>query len=237
MLFHVILADDDIQRVQIESFPETVDELKTILQNSLDLEGDIVVQFQDPEFNNVLCNLTEMSDLPTEGPRLKVIVKEPPSMPTSAALLDDSCSETAAGSSAPAACHPSTSRYKHWPDPFIIPIFSYDVELKLKKGNETYQRDGSLLTVNSAMKRDILKKVASAIYEYNAYPTTKQTEDVAQVLIIKHPCLREPGSTHGWYCWKFSLAFKTSFRSIVLQDAQSLQSIIRGLQVHHWGKR
>lgn len=237
MLFHVILADDDIQRVQIESFPETVDELKTILQNSLDLEGDIVVQCQDPEFNNVLCNLTEMSDLPTEGPRLKVIVKEPPSMPTSAALLDDSCSETAAGTSASAACHPSTSRYKHWPDPFIIPIFSYDVELKLKKGNETYQRDGSLLTVNSAMKRDILKKVASAIYEYNAYPTTKQTEDVAQVLIIKHPCLREPGSTHGWYCWKFSLAFKTSFRSIVLQDAQSLQSIIRGLQVHHWGKR
>ncbi|KAF4094496.1 hypothetical protein G5714_024623 [Onychostoma macrolepis] len=72
MLFHVILADDDIRRVQIESLPETVDELKTILQNRLDLEGDIVVQFQDPEFNNELCNLTEMSDLPPERPRLKI---------------------------------------------------------------------------------------------------------------------------------------------------------------------
>ncbi len=58
------------------------------------------------------------------------------------------------------------------------------------------------------MKRDILDKVASAMYEFNAYPTTKQTEDVAQVLIEKHPCFREPGPTHGWYCWKFSLAFK-----------------------------
>ncbi|XP_016088578.1 sterile alpha motif domain-containing protein 3-like isoform X2 [Sinocyclocheilus grahami] len=207
MLFHVILADDDIRRVQIESLPETVDELMTILQNRLDLEGDIVVQFKDPEFNE-LCNLTEMSDLPTERPRLKVIVKEPPNMPTSAALLDGSCSETAAGTSASSACPPSTSRYRHWPDPFIIPTFSYYVELKLKKGNETYKRNGSLLTVNSAMKRDILDKVASAMYEYNAYPTTKQIEDVAQVLIEKHPCLREPGSTHGWYCWKFSLAFK-----------------------------
>ncbi len=130
MLFHAILADDDIRRVQTESLPETVDELKSILQNRLDLEGDIVVQFQDPEFNNELCNLTEMSDLPTERPRLKVIVKEPPNMPTSAALLDGSCSETATWTSASSACPPSTSRYNHWPDPFIIPTFCYDVELK-----------------------------------------------------------------------------------------------------------
>ncbi|CAM4573158.1 unnamed protein product [Leuciscus chuanchicus] len=58
MLLHVILADDDIRRVQIESLPETVDELKTTLKSKLDLEGNIIIQFQDPEFNNELCNLT-----------------------------------------------------------------------------------------------------------------------------------------------------------------------------------
>lgn len=58
------------------------------------------------------------------------------------------------------------------------------------------------------MKRDILDKVGSAMYEYNAYPTSKQIEDVAKALVEKYPCLREPGSSHGWYCWKFSLTFK-----------------------------
>ena len=71
-----------------------------------------------------------------------------------------------------------------------------------------YEKDGSLLTVNAAMKRDILDRVGSAMYEYNAYPTTKQIEQVAMALVEKHPCLREPGSSQGWYCWKFSLSFK-----------------------------
>ncbi|KAI7790215.1 hypothetical protein IRJ41_009305 [Triplophysa rosa] len=208
MLLHVILADDDIRRVQVENLPETVDELKTTLKVKLDLEGDIVIQFQDPEFNNELCNLTEMSELPTERPRLKVIVKEQPNIPPFAFSLDDSCSETAIGTSASSACPPSTSRSRHWPDPFVIPTFSYDIELKLKKGNVTYKIDGSLLAVNAAMKRDILDKVGCAMYKYNAYPTSKQIEDVAKALVGKYPCLREPGSSQGWYCWKFSLAFK-----------------------------
>lgn len=207
MLLHVILADDDIRRVQIESLPETVDELKTTLKSKLDLEGDIVIQFQDPEFNNELCNLTEMSELPTERTRLKVILKLPPNMPPSVSSLDSS-SDTAIGTSASSVCSLSNPRSKHWPDPFIIPTFSYDVELKLRKGNETYEKDGSLLAVNVAVKRDILDKVGSAMYEHNAYPTSKQIEDVAKALIEKHPCLREPSSSHGWYCWKFSLTFK-----------------------------
>jgi len=205
MLLHVILADDDIRRVQIESLPETVDELKATLKSKLDLEGDIVIQFQDPEFNNELCNLTEMSELPKERTRLKVILKVPLNMPPSVSSLDSSCSETANGTS---ACSLSNPRSKHWPDPFNIPIFSYDIELKLRKGNETYEKDGSLLPVNAAMKRDILDKLGSAMYEHNAYPTSKQIEDVAKALIEKHPCLREPSSSQGWYCWKFSLTFK-----------------------------
>lgn len=99
MLLHVILVDDDIRRVQIETLPETVDELKTALKSKLNLEGDIVIQFQDPEFNNELCNLTDMSELPTKRPRLKVLLKAPPLTPPSVASLDTS-SDTASMSSA-----------------------------------------------------------------------------------------------------------------------------------------
>ena len=31
---------------------------------------------------------------------------------------------------------------------------------------------------------------------------------VAKALIDKHPCLKEPGSTCGWFAWKFCLKFK-----------------------------
>ena len=31
---------------------------------------------------------------------------------------------------------------------------------------------------------------------------------VAEALVIKHPCLKEPGSQTGWYGWKNSLKFK-----------------------------
>lgn len=193
----------------IETLPETVDELKTTLKSKLNLEGDIVIQFQDPEFNNEFCNLTDMSELPTERPRLKVILKARPITPPSVSSLDTNSSDTANRPSSSSVCSPSTpSRSKHWPCGFIIPTFTYDVELNLRKGNEAYEKDGSLLTVNAAMKRDILDRVGSAMYEYNAYPTPKQIEHVAIALVEKHSCLREPGSSQGWYCWKFSLSFK-----------------------------
>lgn len=208
MLIHVILADDDIWRVQLETLPATVDKLKTTLKIKLNLEGDIVIQFQDPEFNNELCNLTDMSELPTERPRLKVILKAPPITLPSLSSLDTGSSDTASLSSSSSVYSSSTTRSKHWPDNFIIPTFTYDVELRPRKGNEAYEKDGSLLTVTAPMKRDILDRVGSAIYEYNAYPTSKQNEDVAKALVEKYPCLREPASSHGWHCWKFSLTFK-----------------------------
>lgn len=203
MLLHVILGDDNIQRLRIESVPETVDELKTILKNHFTLEGEIVIQFQDPEFNNEFCNLTDISELPREKLKLKVMVKAPPSSPQSDYTLDTGSLDTSSGSSGE-----TSGRSKHWPDPFIIPSFSYDIELKLRRGNEAYEKDGSLLITANDVKTDVLDKVGRAMFDYNAYPTQKQVEDVAKALVEKHPCLKEPGSTQGWYCWKFSLSFK-----------------------------
>ncbi|KAE8288311.1 hypothetical protein D5F01_LYC12176 [Larimichthys crocea] len=58
------------------------------------------------------------------------------------------------------------------------------------------------------MKSDILDKLAEAIYAHNPYPSRDEYDYVAQALIQKHPCLKEPGSVSEWYCWKFSLKFK-----------------------------
>ncbi|KAL7868757.1 hypothetical protein SRHO_G00101410 [Serrasalmus rhombeus] len=95
-----------------------------------------------------------------------------------------------------------------WPDPFVIPKFSYDVELKLKRGNEAFQENGTLLNISKDTKSEILDKLAEEMYKYSAYPSREQYDLVAQSLVKKHPCLREPGSVKGWYCWKFSLKFK-----------------------------
>uniref|UniRef100_A0A1A7ZL63 Uncharacterized protein n=1 Tax=Nothobranchius furzeri TaxID=105023 RepID=A0A1A7ZL63_NOTFU len=157
MLLHVVLADDNIQRVRIERLPEKVDDLKILLKTCLNLEDEIVIQFQDEEFGD--CT------------------------------VDTGSLDTSSQSSGK-----TSGRSKPWLNLFIIPTFSYDIELKLRKGNDTYQKDGSLLHLTSDIKTDILNK--------------KQIEDVAKALVEKHPCLKEPGSKEGFYCWKFSLGFK-----------------------------
>ncbi len=206
MLLRVILAVDDIRRVQIDSLPETVDDLKTLLKGKLNLTDNIIVQFSDPEFNNEFCNLTDISELPLERASLKIILKEQPSSPPSVSSLDTCGSEQPASGSSVES--PSTSHTKHWPHPFMIPSFAYDVELKIRKGNEACAKDGSLLTVTPAMKSNILDRVGSTMFEFNKYPTAKQIEDVAKALVDKHPCLRDPGSSDGWQSWKFAFGFK-----------------------------
>uniref|UniRef100_A0A3P9ILH2 Uncharacterized protein n=1 Tax=Oryzias latipes TaxID=8090 RepID=A0A3P9ILH2_ORYLA len=207
MLLHVILSDDNIQRVCTEALPETVDELKLMLMTRLNLEGEgeMIIQFQDEEFRGEFCNLNNMQDLHGEKIKLKVIMKAPPSIPQSDDTPDTESLDTSCWSSGE-----TSGRSKPWPNPFPIPTFSYDIELKLSRGNEDYQRDGSLLPLSSHtdIKIDILDKVGCAMYEYNAYPTQKQIEEVAKALVEKHPCLKEPGSKEGFYCWKFSLSFK-----------------------------
>uniref|UniRef100_A0A8C7X5Q0 Uncharacterized protein n=1 Tax=Oryzias sinensis TaxID=183150 RepID=A0A8C7X5Q0_9TELE len=192
-------------RVCTEALPDTVDELKLMLMTRLNLEGEgeMIIQFQDEEFRGECCNLNNMQDLHGEKIKLKVIMKAPPSIPQSDDKPDTASLDTSCWSSGE-----TSGRSKPWPNPFPIPTFSYDIELKLSQGNEHYQKDGSLLPLSSHtdIKIDLLDKVGRAMYEYNAYPTQKQIEEVAKALIEKHPCLKEPGSKEGFYCWKFSLS-------------------------------
>lgn len=75
MLLRIILCENDIRRVTIDNLPETVDAFCSILKTKLGLEGDLVIQYQDPEFDNELCNLSSMSELPKDNATLKVHTK------------------------------------------------------------------------------------------------------------------------------------------------------------------
>lgn len=200
MLLRIILSDEDIRRVTIDNLPETVEDFCLVIKTKLGLEGDLVVQYQDPEFDNELCNLSSTSELPKDKATSKVLTK------ACSACHTDSTLDTASVSSSPEE-NPNGTQTLQLPQAFVIPTFSFD-ELKLRQENEAYHRDGTLLDISKDMKSDVLDKLAEAIYTHNPYPTREKYDCVTQALISKHPCLREPGSVNGWYCWKFSLKFK-----------------------------
>lgn len=136
-----------------------------------------MIHYQDPDFDNDLCNLSCMSDLPKGKATLKVHTKVYKSYNT------DSTLDTTSLSSSSLEEGPSVTQTRHLPEPFIIPAFSFDVELKLRQGNEAYRRDGTLLDVSKNMKSHILDKLAEAIYAHNPYPTREEYDHVAQALI------------------------------------------------------
>lgn len=105
-----------------------------------------------------------------------------------------------------------------WPADFIIPNFSYDVELRLKHGNKA-SSDGTLLTMSRDTQTEILEKLAEAMFAYKAYPDKEEIKSVAIALVGKHPCLKERGSSAGWNGWKLSLTWKMGNYRCKLRDA------------------
>nr|XP_054599338.1 uncharacterized protein LOC129163975 [Nothobranchius furzeri] len=73
MLFRVIVSPDNIRRVDISESLCSVEHLKNILQECLELAGDILIQFEDPDFGNELCNLTDIKELPKDKAVLKIL--------------------------------------------------------------------------------------------------------------------------------------------------------------------
>ncbi|XP_048110323.1 uncharacterized protein LOC125301684 [Alosa alosa] len=193
--------------------PSSLQSLKEILQDQLQLNKGFILQFEDPEFGNELCNLTAISELPPEKATLKVIYEASPD-PDGSDVPDPDGSDVSLSSldtaSPPSSCSsPGTSRrVSAWPTPFPIPTFAYDVELRLQKGNDAYKEKGILLEATRDMKSDILDKIAQAVFEITAYPEPKERESIAIALDNKHPCLCEPGSGNGWNGWNISIAFK-----------------------------
>lgn len=213
MLLRVIVSPQEIRRVTLKDVPPSVDDLCTSLRNILGLRGNFLLQFEDPDFGNELCNLTDIKDLPSERATLKVLFtfSEPisdTSLDTASLSSQSSQSLTSPSSSIASHGPPGSGDATEWPDPFIIPDFSHDVEYKLRIANDAYANDGGVMVVSKSVKSEILDRLADCIAKITPYPTKNNIECVAKALVDKHPCLREPGSGQGWYCWKFSLVFK-----------------------------
>ncbi|KAK7926237.1 hypothetical protein WMY93_008547 [Mugilogobius chulae] len=202
MLLRIILGDDNIRKVTLDPLPDTVEGLMTCLKIKLGISGEMVIQYQDPEFNMELCNLSNMTDLPKDKATLKVLTKATEPDHTDSSTLDSESMSSSCEDS------PSTSQTRQLPHPFPIPTFAYDVELRLRSANEVFAKNGEVFETPKEMKSDLLDKLAEAIFVYTPYPTRDEIDAVAQALVEKHPCLKDPGSVFGWYSWKFSLKFK-----------------------------
>ncbi|XP_077953726.1 uncharacterized protein LOC120808990 isoform X2 [Gasterosteus aculeatus] len=203
MTLRVILTEADIRKVILTTRPSTVEDLISKLKESLGLHYNFSLQYQDPEFNNELCNLTDTEELP-EKPTVKVM----PVLELVPVSSDEVFSDTPSTADTDILSHSSQERQKQWPEFFDIPTFSVDVEYRLRQADLLFMSEGTYLKVSKELKHEILERLAERMYSYTAYPTAAQFESVAAALINKHPCLQERGSTTRCCGWKNSLKHK-----------------------------
>ena len=216
----VILEDHDIRKLTLPSgIPPSVENLKSKVQEAFGVQGEFALQYMDNDFGGqffTLCSTDVIEDKDT----IKVIYLAAPVEPSSCSDSDASeivtltlyedtaCSSS--GSSADTVLLSPDRRLERsvpWPSEFPIPRFAYNTEMILERANESYLKNGSLLSAPS-IKTDILEKLAETIYQYVAYPSSAQICAVAEALIQKHPCLKEPGSASGNYGWQIRLKYK-----------------------------
>ncbi|XP_067305210.1 uncharacterized protein [Pseudorasbora parva] len=219
-----VILQEEIRKLSLPSgIPQTVEELKHIVQETFAIEQDFNLQFQDQDFDGqffTLLGTDEIKDKHT----IKVVLAEPVITLTfqdssnvqenidsiCTEFLEDVVSCSTASSNATILSFPgstSSLRSVPWPAQFEIPTFSLDTELFLQAANEAYRKDGTLLC-NPAVKSNILDKLAESIFVHTAYPSMAQREQVAEALVTKHPCLRDPVSSNGLYSWHNSLKYK-----------------------------
>uniref|UniRef100_A0A3B3TBI3 Uncharacterized protein n=1 Tax=Paramormyrops kingsleyae TaxID=1676925 RepID=A0A3B3TBI3_9TELE len=195
----VILDDLNAERLTLPSRPETVNALIFEVKNKLNLTYlyDFRLQFQDPEFDNALCNLVNIEDLPSKASIkiVKLVDFDVSSNSTDdTVLLSDNTN--------------SPERLCRWPEVFIIPTFSYEVEYALREGNTAFVKEGEMIKLTRDQKHNILDVMAAEIYKLKAYPSSRELGKAAEALVSKHPCLKENGSKSGYNGWKNSLRFK-----------------------------
>ena len=215
------------RNVALPEVPASVEQLKNFLQENLQLQGSFTLQYEDPDFNNAPCNFIDIDELPPERAILHILWDETPLLPQQETDFVDSGSslDTASVSSRESVQSPSAfikncmRSISEWPSPFPIPSFSYDVELRLCKGNETYEETRKSIILTRDMKIEILDQIAQAVFEVKACPDQEQTESVAQALISRHPCLREPGRETGCDGWKMSIKYKLGHYRTKLRQA------------------
>ncbi|MGH0163717.1 UNVERIFIED_CONTAM: hypothetical protein FKN15_045592 [Acipenser sinensis] len=67
-----IVNQDDIRKISITPRQDSVEKLCEVLKEKLELKFNFKLQYQHVDFNNELCNLTDITELP-EKATLKVV--------------------------------------------------------------------------------------------------------------------------------------------------------------------
>ncbi|XP_048020397.1 uncharacterized protein LOC125251427 isoform X3 [Megalobrama amblycephala] len=215
MLLRVIVNPECIKKLTLPQVPSSIDELKEILCEKLKIDQNFVIQYEDPDFGGQLCNLCNIEELPSDKVTLKIIwevfktasVAELPGNESTGSDTDFTL-DTASISSNLSSPSSSSVREERWPCVFQIPNFSYDVEFRLRKANEVYEKQNTTMDVTRDVKIEILDKLAETMYSFKAYPSDSEIDQVAVALVSRHPCLRELGCDTGCRGWKMSLKFK-----------------------------
>lgn len=94
-----------------------------------------MMQYEDQDFNNALCNLTEITDLP-ERETLKIIpvvTLELTALSSPTTTSDTECS--IADTEVQSTAGTSPMRRQQWPEFFDIPSFAVDVQYRLRQGD------------------------------------------------------------------------------------------------------
>ncbi|XP_055758927.1 sterile alpha motif domain-containing protein 3-like isoform X2 [Salvelinus fontinalis] len=192
----VILNDNRIEKVILPSQPDSLNELISTLKEKLHLNLDFRLLYEDPHFNNELFNLETIEDLPSPRATVKVL------------RIRHATNLDLTGLSATELQDAPPERLGRWPEVFVIPTFSMEVEFALREGNCAYLRHETVLKITRDQKHNILDRMAWTIFNFKAYPSDRQFAKAAETLVTKHPCLKEPGSKTGCDGWKNSLKFK-----------------------------
>ena len=218
----IIFGEDVVHKLLLPAgIPSTLQDLTDVLQETFNITGPFTVMYQDMDFDGQFFTLTSIEEVQDKA-NLKVVKIEPvilsltpvdmsevespvPPSTSSEAGSSSSGSDTILLSS-PDESVPSY-RSKPWPFKFEMPVFSYDVDLALEAGKHAYENDGKLLN-NTRVTSSILEKLAETIFGLTAYPTGVQILAVAEALVEKYPCLKEPGSFNGLYGWQQRIKYK-----------------------------
>ncbi|KAI7789835.1 hypothetical protein IRJ41_007412 [Triplophysa rosa] len=215
----IIFGEDDVRKLLLPaSIPSTLQHLTDVLRETFDIAGPFTVMYQDMDFDGQFFTLTSIEEV-KDKVNLKVVKSEPVILTLSPVDMSEVESpvplSTEASSSSgcdtillssPDESGPSY-RSKPWPFKFEIPVFSYDVDLALDAGKQAYENDGTLLN-NPRVTTTVLEKLAETIFGFTAYPTGVQILAVAEALVEKYPCLKEPGSFSGLYGWQQRIKYK-----------------------------
>lgn len=165
-------------------FPETVEELVSVVRETFRISEDFFIHYKDADFGDNFFSLVSTSVLQNKDTVKIAYIQEPTvtltltDMDTPFTIVEgppqtsyDTSSSTSSHDTIPVSpgsvTESPTQWLKAWPEEFPIPRFSSSTELLLQSGNEQFSSSGTLFGTEEliSLLPDILGNLAEAIFE------------------------------------------------------------------------